>query len=103
MEIILMLQPVGVVFCVSSGVLLLFLSFAMGFAAMEENKDVFNFIKKACLILSIIFILSTPISCAWGMYKNVLIYRAINSETATKAIENIDLLMDKFGKMLKDK
>ena len=38
------------------------------------------------------------VSKSWDMYKNQMAYRVINSETADKTVQNINLLMDKMKK-----
>ena len=56
--------------------------------------------KRVSIVLGIVMLLALPAARSWDIYKNVLAYRAINSKTTTKAIENANVFMDKVQKFL---
>jgi hypothetical protein len=108
MEILLILQPMAHAIAVMSGILafvgviiyVVFRCISLTTKNREEGETLrtsSKVISKYLIASSIVFILSLPPTYAWDIYKNILVYRAINSDTADKAVSNINLLMDKLG------
>lgn len=117
MEYLLMAQPVAesFEFVIGCTILLAGAAFVVAYLIrmIEENDRLSDVniegLKKlqrfSGIILIVTLLISVPVSVcsnAWDIYKNVIAYRAINSETADKAIKNADLFMDKLNDVLKN-
>ena len=71
----------------------------------SEKKDVNSLLKYARRVLIsavIVCTLISPFAQPLDIYKKVLIYRGVNSETAEKAIENINTLLDLTNNKMKE-
>lgn len=113
METMLMLQPIAaellsalfVIFLLLGfGWVLLMVSIVTSFTEGEETKlrDFLKLINKIVIICIIAMVVILPIAKSWDIYNNVLAYRAINSETTDKTIDNVNILMDKIQEHLID-
>ena len=72
------------------------------FRCLETTRESLKVFRRVSIVLAVVALLALPAARSWDIYRNVLAYRAINSPTATKAVENANIFMDKLGKFLKD-
>ena len=111
MEILLALQPIAKTFMfitVAAGIISIIVVFACSVGVFDESdKEIVNRLNSAkdkgkkVLIASVIsLLLILPVSRAWDIYKNVLIYRAINSDTTEHVINNTNKLLVKLEEII---
>ena len=97
-EIMLFMQPVCAAIAVTTGILSLFAVLFLVLSIFDGIDDVRASCKRVLLILIPIFLLTVIPAGSWQGYKQVLIYRAINSDTSGKLVENINRILDLMGK-----
>ncbi len=108
MEWILMLQPSAKIVSMLSLTATIALAFFYGvFNNMaldeEESQTAISYksgarIAKRWLIgSSILFFVSLPIGQSWNAFKRVIMYRAVVSKTTEKAVNTLEILLDRFG------
>jgi len=105
MEFLLILEPIASTIWNLSMVSLIFVFFALVilFIAIHDSEkeqplliSVFKKLKKLMFLCFAVLLISTVPRSAWDIYKNVIVYRTINSDTTEKAVDNANLLMDKL-------
>lgn len=69
---------------------------------LKEVRITTKIITKISAISIILFLLITPAAKAWDIYKNVLIYRAINSDTSAQVVKNTNLLLEKLEEVIEE-
>lgn len=116
MEALLAMQPAAQAICIITGIfggvgLVVWCTCGLWSEDPEEKEQIREAAKRAQKILAKItwgmglaFLLTLPPACSKDTYKNLIIYRAIESPTASKAVDTLDKMLDRFEEMLeKDK
>ena len=96
MELLLILQPFGMAAFVLSIAAVLMGVMTLFMAAVEKNQRIVLAAKKV-IVAGIIgaCLFATPAN-AWMVFKNVVTYRAVTSETAEKAVDVLDTLLNRI-------
>jgi len=116
MEILLALEPVAtgiMAFTASVGVLgiigVIGVSVIRAVSRVTRDNDTATYatailktLRPVAVICLGISLLLLPATYSWDIYKNVLIYRAINSDTTEHVIENTNTLLEKLGKVIEE-
>jgi len=106
MEILLILQPAALGFglLIGSMGIIGFLLATLTICVEVERKEQYMYWKKykkyMVIWLSSMFLL-IGCACSWDSYKNLLIYKSINSDTTAKSIQILETLLDKVEERIK--
>jgi hypothetical protein len=109
MEILFFLEPAAYALlwisaiAIIAGVITLIIGNTLRYADKNNNGIIIARKGKQILVSGVIaIVLSAPLSCPFKIYKKILIYRGIESETAEKLVENINTLLDISNKKIRE-
>ena len=96
MEILFWLAPIMITWQITGFVCLMayivFLIVGISHLIIDEDAEILSFLKKKIwipIVIILVISISSPLSRPFEIYKQILIYRGIESETADKLIEKL--------------
>ena len=96
MELLLILQPLGMAAFGLSLAAVIVGALALFIGTLEREKRIARGAKKVIVAGIIgVCLFATPAN-AWMVFKNVVTYRAVTSETAEKAVDVLDTLLNRI-------